>query len=602
MPMQKVLFSVKYSIQFIWNVNRSYFFLSALITGIMGLLPLTNIWLMSRMVNYVAAGLTDPASFKMAGLFICMQMAIALAGSLMQMAFQILTQKMEYSVSMRLKEQILQKVNRLPYVTLENPLFYDQYQRISLSQAQLLSILRDLSAVISSVIAMVSIIGYLFYIHWLLIVIFALCSIPIMYIEIRFGDKRYSLMRYLTPYNRKESYVAGLLNTRESLKEIRLFRLGDHLISQWSKFFLLNSEERLRLLKEQTKWQGLGELFLTLTYCFSGLFILYLVSTAKVKVGEFVAVLQSIGSLQSGLKNITYTTSRLYESSLYIEDLHSFMQTDEIKMLPNQTNISEINTISINQLSFRYPNQPEPAIQDISFQIQKGMKVAIVGENGSGKTSLIKCITNLYQVEDDMLTVNGVPLNQIESQSYQDKISVLFQDFIRYEFSVQENIGFGKIDEYDNLTGVQKAAAKTGIDSYIMSLPDQYQSLLGRQFDGGNELSGGQWQKIALSRALYRDSDVIILDEPTSALDPKSEVEIIESLFTHSNEKAILFITHRLGAACLADHIIVMKAGRIVEQGTHDQLLAVNGEYSRLYQAQAKWYTREKEVEECLPV
>lgn len=249
----------------------------------------------------------------------------------------------------------------------------------------------------------------------------------------------------------------------------------------------------------------------------------------------------------------------------------------------------------MQNLTFTYPNQTEPSLKNIHLSIEKGQKIVIIGENGSGKTSLIKCILGLYETEENTICINQIPLHNYDIASYHQRIAALFQDFIEYEFSAQDNIGFGNLHN-PNLSEMIAAAKKTKIHEHISKLPEQYESLLGRHFEGGHELSGGQWQKLALSRALFKDSDMIILDEPTSSMDPESELDIIHELFQGNDDKAVLSITHRLGVAVQADYILVMKEGQIVEEGTHQELLRQQGEYHRLYRAQTKIYNQESGV------
>lgn len=280
-----------------------------------------------------------------------------------------------------------------------------------------------------------------------------------------------------------------------------------------------------------------------------------------------------------------------------MEDLRSFFLIKESEQNEKSCDLDEIKELSVENLSFQYNGQLLPVLKDISFRIRKGQKVALIGENGCGKTTLIKCLAGLYETAPSMIQINGQPLTNIKTESYRKRISVLFQDYIQYNFTARENIGFGNVKKLNDIAEIQRAAKSTGIDSYLTQLPYQYETMLGKFFAGSDELSGGQWQKIALSRALYRNSDLMILDEPTSALDPRAEMEIIEDLFRENNQKAILFITHRLGAASLADMILVMKEGQIVERGTHEELLLQNGIYKKMYRTQSKWYKQKEEVE-----
>lgn len=580
--------------KYIWKFNKPYFYYSIAIHVILGVLPLLSVWTMQELVNEIILITQSQKGFSHALTILSLQMLVIISAYILQLLSQMNDQKLENVLGLALKKQIFSKIINLPYSTFEDPSFYDQNQRIINSHLQLVSMVKTILTLVTSVITVVSLVGYIANVHWGLLVIVFLFSIPILLINIHFGNKRYILARFLTPYQRREMYISDLLSQRDSLKEIRLFGLGPHLIEQWSAFYRLSAQEKYNLLKRQGKWELKGSFLLTITYIVSGIFIIILISKNRIEVGAFVAALQSIQSIQSGLNEITSSISNVYEISLYIDDLRNFQQKEEIIKSPAQIKCGEINQIKVQNLTFTYPNQKHPSLKNVNLCIERGKNIVIVGENGSGKTSLIKCILGLYETGGDMICINQNPINSIDIESYQQRISALFQDFIAYEFSAQDNIGFGNI-ENSNLSEIMNAAEKTKIHDYILKLPQQYKSMLGRFFDGGNELSGGQWQRIALSRALFKNSDVIILDEPTSALDPGSELDIINHLFQMNDDKAVLIITHRLGVASQADHILVMKDGRIVEEGTHEQLLRHEGEYRRLYYAQARFY-QESEV------
>lgn len=320
----------------------------------------------------------------------------------------------------------------------------------------------------------------------------------------------------------------------------------------------------------------------------------------KLAAGTFVAVLQAVQNIQSGFQDLTRECSSLYETSLYVDEMRAFQKREE--EIHEQTEegaslrkIECIQSITLENLSFTYPNMKTPAIEHIHFHINKGERIALVGDNGSGKTTLIKCLTGLYDPDQpNMQKVNGESISTIHKKSYHARMAVLFQDFMKYEFTVKENIGFGRIDHMDEGERMISAARQAGIEKRIHQMEEMYDAQLGRFFEEGHELSGGQWQKLAMARTFFRESDFIILDEPTSALDPLSEISLIRKLFDHTQDQGVLFITHRMGAARLADRIIVMKDGAFVEEGNHDELMVLNGEYKRLYEAQSQLFQQKE--------
>ncbi|SDF71397.1 ATP-binding cassette, subfamily B [Fontibacillus panacisegetis] len=584
-----------YSLITVWSINKTFLLKSIFISVALGLIPFISVWLMQELVNEVITVIQEGKSYEKAILYLICQMTIIILAFILQLLSQLSVQKLENIAGLVLKKAVLTKITKLPLLTFEDPAFYDKNLRVINSHSYIVSMVKDLFSLGSYIITVLSLVIYLANIHWFLILIVFIFSIPILLIDINFGNKRYNLTQFLTPHHRRELYITDLLNQRDSVKEVRLFGLGFYLIEQWSFYFKLNAQEKYKLLLKQSKWEVMGSILMTLTYIASGIFIVGLVSKKKLEVGVFLGALQSIQNIQSNLMEIIKIISSLYETSLFIREFELFQHQEEVESSFPRAHCNAIYTISLKNLSFTYPNQQQLSLKNINLCIEKGKKVVIVGENGSGKTTLIKCIAGLYKTSEQMIYVNDVPLEVVDTASYQKRISVLFQDFVQYEFSVKDNIGFGDIERLDNHSEITNAAQSTGIHDHILTLPEQYNSLLGRFFDGGNELSGGQWQKVAIARAIFKNSDVIILDEPTSALDSQSELEIIEHLFRDS-EKSVLIITHRLGAAFLADHVIVMKHGEIVEEGSHAELLKLKGEYSRLYLAQTKMYESKKEV------
>lgn len=587
--------SSRFAILYIWRLHRPYFYVSVALYLALGFLPLLSVWTMQELVNEVVFIAQPGHGFARALSMLSFQMVIILSAYILQFFSQLNDQKLENQLGLVLKKQIFGKIMNLPYPAFEDPSFYDQNQRIINSHFQIVSLVKTILSLGSTIITVLSLVGYITNIHWGLLVIIFVFSIPILMIHIRFGNKRYALTRFLTPYQRREMYISDLLSQRDSLKEIRLFGLGPHLIDKWSSFYKRSAQEKYNLSKNQGIWELAGSMLLTLTYIVSGILIILLISAKRLEIGAFVAALQSIQNIQSSLTEISASLSNIYEISLYIEDFNSFQQKKELSSSPSRIKCGAIHRISVQNLTFTYPNQTKPALKNIHLSIEKGQKIVIIGENGSGKTSLIKCILGLYETGEHTICVNQIPLRHYDISSYHQRISALFQDFIEFEFSARENIGFGNLNN-PSKPEVIAAAKKTKIHEHISNLPEQYESLLGRHFEGSSELSGGQWQKLALSRALFKNGDMIILDEPTSSMDPESELDVIHELFQGNNDKAVLIITHRLGVAVQADYILVMKEGQIVEEGTHKELLRRQGEYHRIYRAQTKIYNQESGV------
>ncbi len=503
-------------------------------------------------------------------------------------------QIIENKISLETTSLILKKVKNLDYLNFESPSFYDSFQRVSSNTNNIVESVNHLILLISHIISAISVLAYLLTINWIIVFIIALGVIPYTLMSIKFNEKNFNLINRLMPITRKEQYFVNLLINRGTLKEIMLFNAFDFLKSKWKKEFLVLSEKKLNFIKNKSKMLFSTELIILLTFSLAGLVIISDFKNSNM-AADLVAAIQSIQLFQTSLNNIAKSYSDFKGTLIFIEDYMNFIRINNLANSRELTKIEKLYSLEIRNLYFKYPNNHLETLKGISFKINNGKKIAIVGDNGSGKTTLIKCITGLYLNENLPIFINGIPIKDIDIESLRERMSVLFQDFISYELTVRENIGISRIGDMDDNTKLQNVAKKVNLLEVINGLNNQFDSLLGRYFEGGNELSGGQWQKIALGRALFRESDLIILDEPTAALDPISEKEILEEILNEC-EKSIIIVTHRLGIASLADEILVMKNGQVVERGTHDELLSINGEYKKMYDSQAHWYSFQRGV------
>ncbi|MGU7369463.1 ABC transporter ATP-binding protein [Bacillus cereus] len=575
---------------------KSHLIFLVSIRVIEGFIPVINIFLFERLINEAARFINHSGNLEQVFVYLACQLVTFLIQYILEHLSMINDKYINQKIGLHIKEITFNKMEKLAYIHFETPEFQNKLQMISSIDQRIVNNVSSSSNLLKECITLISILVYLINIHWVLVVILFVGIIPLFIIEIKNGSSKYELMRNLTPVNREMFYISNLLYRRESVKELRLFQITSFLIKKWRQKYQENNLEEINLLKKQTVWLFASEIILVLVYALTSAFLLYLMKLGRVLVGSLVAILQAIQNIQASLNSLIKSISNIYENLLYVKEFSSFISLPEIDEVEDKEEIQSIQEISVQQLNFTYPNQNRQTLKDVNLTITPGKKIAIIGENGSGKTTLIKCLTGLYETDSSMIHVNGMPLNKIDLNKYFKKISILFQDFNRFEFTVRENIGFGNLEDLADTEKLKEVIKRVGLENYIKSLPNQYDSRLGRFFDGGSELSGGQWQKIAIARCLFRECDLIVLDEPTSALDPKSEVEIMEEFFRYSSDKAVIFITHRLGAAWLADEIIVMERGRIAERGTHQELLHLDGIYKELFVSQSKWYMEHKEL------
>ncbi|AOZ89050.1 ABC transporter ATP-binding protein [Bacillus xiamenensis] len=591
-----------YAISYTWKKSRSYLLLTLLIQVIVGFMPLASVWIIQTLINEIILFMTSSGDIQKVLWLFGLQMVIVILGYGLQFILQLSQQRATNLIGLNLKGELLQKAIRLPFITFEHPSFYNESQRVMNSHQHVLSMVRSIFTIMSALITVVSLLIYMVGIHWGLAAILFVFTLPVLWIELFFGGARYRLNRLLTANDRREMYVSDLVAQRDSLKEIRLYGIGNYLLQKWKGHYVKSADEKYKLLKRQVRWEMAGGLLMTFAYMCCGLLIVYLIFQKRLEAGTFVAVLQAVQNIQSGFQDLTRECSSLYETSLYVDEMRSFQKREEehheqAEEAASLRRIDHIQSITLENLSFTYPNMKKPAIERIYFHMNKGERLALVGDNGSGKTTLIKCLTGLYDPDQpNMHKVNGESISTINKKTYHDRMAVLFQDFMKYEFTVKENIGFGRINDIDDEERLMSAARQAGIEKRINQMEDTYDAQLGRFFEEGQELSGGQWQKLAMARTFFRESDFIILDEPTSALDPFSEISLIRKLFDHTQNQGVLFITHRMGAARLADRIIVMKDGAFIEEGNHDELMALQGEYKRLYEAQSQLFQQKEMV------
>jgi ATP-binding cassette subfamily B protein len=387
-------------------------------------------------------------------------------------------------------------------------------------------------------------------------------------------------------------YLESVIAREDGVKEVKLFQLGPRLLQRYRDIFRKLFVEDRRLTIRRDSWGFI--LGLLSTAAFYGAYAWIVISTinGEITLGAMTMYLVLFRQGQSAVAAILTSVSGMYEDNLYLSNLYEYLE----QPVPERFGDIRIGTdpsrgIEFENVSFSYPGTSGNALSNVTLQIRPGESLALVGENGSGKTTLIKLLTRLYEPTEGRIILDGVNLDEWDVETLRQRIGVIFQDFGRYQFSVGENIGAGDVRHIDDSVKWEKAA-ETGMASpFIEAMPEGYQTQLGRWFKGGRELSGGQWQKIALSRAFMRsDADILVLDEPTAAMDAASEAAIFDHFRSESHNKMTILISHRFSTVRAADQIIVIHDGEIVERGNHESLLASNGQYASLFKLQAKGY------------
>jgi ATP-binding cassette subfamily B protein len=406
---------------------------------------------------------------------------------------------------------------------------------------------------------------------------------------LRIGRALYGFAVGQTPRDRERMYLQSLLVDKDPAKEIRAYGLAPYLGGRFNVLY----EHRVRAMRRLIRTRMLqgtagGVLTSVITAAALGLLILF-VSDGRTSLAGAGAAAAALILLGTQLQGLAAGMGSLYESALFIQDFNNFIQ-----LLPSESDSDHghrrperVGRVTVSSVSFTYPSRTQPSLSDVDMVIEPGQVVALVGENGSGKTTLAKLLAGLYQPSDGLIAWDGADLASFDPDLARGRVAVLFQDFVRYFLPARDNIAMGAWERAGDLDALLSAAIRSQADQFVRELPHGYDTVLGPQFYGGSDLSGGQWQRIALARAFFRDAELIILDEPTAALDPRAEAALFASVRELFAGRSVVLISHRFATVRLADRIYVLEQGRIIEHGSHDRLMADAGTYAELFTLQA---------------
>jgi ATP-binding cassette subfamily B protein len=377
---------------------------------------------------------------------------------------------------------------------------------------------------------------------------------------------------------------------REYAKEVRLFNIGEYIANRWFKTSQLYSKAYRHTLWRQERSIFTVQVMSSVFYVACVVFIANSTINQTLTIGLFVALIQAVQRFQEHINLLTSQLAFYVQFSTPIGVAYKFLE-DDAPNNKNEEQLAELPTcIEFDSVSFKYLGSEEFALRDISFVINAGERIAICGQNGAGKSTLVKLILGFYRPSEGVIRINGKDISELDMEQIRQKITTVFQDFVRYQLRFRENIGFGNISQITDDHKLFEVASKVKVDDLIHNAPNSMDTQLGNQFTNGMDISGGQWQKLAIARAHLKNASIIVMDEPTSALDPMSEAGLYKDFLEISGENTAIYISHRTGLARLADRIIVLKDGLLIEDGSHDELLNNDGEYADFFNSQAKWY------------
>ncbi|MGE5217009.1 MAG: ABC transporter ATP-binding protein [Chloroflexota bacterium] len=585
------------AVRLVWQTNRGATVGLGLLTLGGALLPASQAWVGKLIVDGVVAAIrggADPERIRIVFVYLLIELGLFLLSTALNQARRLIQQLIQLQLANRIRADIIRKALTLDLAFFEHPDFYDRLQNARREGGyKPVDLINDTFQIVQSTITLISFAALLLRFSPWLVVILLLTSIPAFIAETRFSEQGFRLLTRRAPETRQINYLARLLTEDSAAKEIKLFNLGDTLLTRYvtlfEKFF---QEDKSLALRRAIVGFGLG-LIATLGFYGSYAWIVWHTLQGKISLGDMTLYLSIFRQGQSTFQSILSAVGSIYENNLFMANFFDFLslETQMAVAAPSQRPAAPLRRgIEFRGVGFRYPESGEWALRDINLTIGAGEKIALVGHNGAGKTTLIKLLSRLYDPTEGTISIDGVDIRALDPLQLRQRIGVIFQDFVRYHLPAKENIGFGQIEALDSFERIVESARKSGAHAIIEDLPDGYETMLGRWFHAGHELSMGQWQKIALARAFMRNAEILVLDEPTASVDAQTEYEIFRQFQKLTEGKMAILISHRFSTVRMADRIVVIEEGRIAETGSHDELLRREGIYARLFGMQAEGY------------
>ncbi|HEY2462342.1 MAG TPA: ABC transporter ATP-binding protein [Candidatus Acidoferrum sp.] len=524
---------------------------------------------------------------------VVLEFVLAGAGTILVRAINFCDTVLADRYARFISTKIMAHASLLDLTSFEDPLFYDKMERARVQGTDRIIMIQSTGLLIQQIVTTVSLAASIFiFSPWILLAL-VVCVVPAFLGETHFAFLGYSLNFGQTPARREMDYLRVLGGSKDSAKELKLFGLGSYLVGRYSKLSDALHSQTVGLAKRKLLVGALLGLLGTLGYYGSYAFVIYETVIGVLSIGTLTFLAGAIAGASTNIQAVFSTFSTIADQALFITDLLDFFAVkpavfSKPNAIPAPRPIKQ--GIEFRNVTFNYPGQTRTVLSNVSFTVAPGERLALVGENGQGKTTVVKLLTRLYDPTGGQILLDGIDLREYQLEDWWKEIGVIFQDFVRYDMTAAENISIGRIEEEANEFRLRSAAQKSLAEQVIRKLPLGYEQILGRRFDGGVDLSGGEWQKIALARAYLRDAQVLILDEPTAALDARSEHEVFERFAELTKGKMALLISHRFSTVRMADRILVLENGQIAEQGGHDQLLLHGGRYAEMFEMQAASY------------
>ncbi|HET6616904.1 MAG TPA: ABC transporter ATP-binding protein [Gemmatimonadota bacterium] len=589
------------ALRLVWEGSPRLTMLNLVLVVLRAGLPLVALYLTKLVVDAIAAAAQgSDVAFPDVLMLLGLAAGAGLLGTLIGFVSGLVSEAHGYKVTDRVLDALHRKSVEMDLQYYENAAFHD-----SLHQAQRdapyrpTAVLGNLLRVAQSGLTVIGVVGLLVTIHWLLAVSLFLAVIPALWIRVRHADRHYAWQKRTAPLDREVGYLSYLLLQPPNAKEVRLFGLGEVLAGRYRQLLKRLRRETLALSKTRSIEDALAQTVAALAVFGAFVYIAWRSYQGDLTIGDLVMYFGAVQRGQSAAQGLFAALGSLYEDNLFLSNFEDFMDFQPDVVAPSDPKpVPEPirRGIELEGVSFRYPGSSRPLLERIDLSIRPGEVVALVGSNGAGKTTLVKLLCRLYDPDEGRITIDGIDLREFRPEELRREISVVFQDFVHFFMSARDNIWFGDVRRSREDGAIVEAATAAGADSFLRELRHGYETVLGPLFYDSEELSVGEWQKVATARAFFHEAQLLIVDEPTSALDALAEAELFEKLRGLVQGRSTVLISHRFSTVRMADRIYVIDDGRILESGSHEELMLRGGKYASLFRLQAAPYREEPDV------
>lgn len=585
------------SLRLVWKSSPGWTFTNIVMSVLRSIFPLILIWLLKEVVDVITKATTSVQPIPDMNI-VWPVLAVVIVWFLDEASSDFsnfVRKKQALKLEIYMYGLLHSKSIKLDLINFERPEYFDCLSRASREAPwRPNSILNNMISLLRGFLSLLLIAGLIFTLNWTLAVLLLIANIPGIWLRLYYADILYNFQRQQTPEARKSSYFNWLLTGDRPSRELRLFGLGNYFISLFKQSFLKQKEEEMNIIRRRTLIELISNLFKASALLITLLFIARQTINGKLTLGQMAMYLLAFRQGMIYIKDLFGALAGLYEDGLFIGDTFEFLNLKENLTAAEPVVVPSPlkKKIVVENLSFTYPGNNFTTINNVSFEIKKGEIIALVGPNGAGKSTLVRLLCRLYDPDSGKVKYDGNEIRNMDPEEYRKHFSVVFQDFMLYNLPAGENIRMGNINQKSSAEKIKASATTTGIHDLINSLPNGYETVIGNLFDDSRELSWGEWQKIALARALFRDAPVLILDEPSSALDADAEHDIFSRFREIVKDRTSILISHRFTNVTLADRIIVLDKGSIAETGTHDELMKSGGLYFKMFTKQSSRFNK----------